>query len=235
MTIFTDKVKQYNTRLKTELSLTDEQAAGIWGNLGGETGGFTALQEKTPTVAGSKGGFGWMQWTGVKPPNGRRYKYFEYCKRAGLDPASDEANYRYLVFETQTDEKHSLIQLRKTTTVDAATETFMLLNLRPGVQHLDVRKRWAAAAYNTMQNQNKVIQQTGAATGVVVGGGVIATQVDPSWLHNHIFAIAVGTAALIGGVMWIIHRHNEYKKQPVLAEEPLPTKRRKGKKNGKES
>lgn len=36
-----------------------------------ERGGFTLLQEQKPTVAGSKGSFGWYQWTGP-----RRRAYF---------------------------------------------------------------------------------------------------------------------------------------------------------------
>lgn len=148
MSKFTDTVTKFNPRLTKDLSITDVQAAGIWGNVGGETGGLTALQEKNPTVAGSKGGWGWMQWTGP-----RRRAFLAWCEKEGLDPSADEANYRYLVFETITLEPKSLVGLRKTTTTDAATETFMLLNLRPGIQHLDVRQRWAEKAYAAIQTK----------------------------------------------------------------------------------
>src|SRR5258706_3609441 len=59
MTIFTDKAVRYIPRLQVDLGITREQACGIFGNLGTETGGFTALQEIKPTVAGSRGGYGW--------------------------------------------------------------------------------------------------------------------------------------------------------------------------------
>src|SRR6267154_369909 len=137
MTVFTDKAKVYVPRLMKDLAVKDFQACGIFGNIGGETGGFVALQEKKPTVAGSAGGYGWLMWTGP-----RRRKFTMWCKAQNMDPASDEANYQYLVKETLTDEAHSLAQLKKTTTLEAATETFMLQNLRPGIPNLQGRIDW---------------------------------------------------------------------------------------------
>ena len=66
------------------------RTAAILGNLGHESAGLTILQEIKPTVAGSKGGYGWAQWTGP-----RRRAYEAYCARIGKNPASDEANYAY--------------------------------------------------------------------------------------------------------------------------------------------
>src|SRR5688572_31564347 len=87
MGIFEDKVRKYNDRLKHDFQINDTQACGIWGNLGTETGGFTALQEKNPVVKGSRGGYGWMQWTGP-----RRKKYELWAKEKGLNVADDETN-----------------------------------------------------------------------------------------------------------------------------------------------
>src|ERR1044072_3914610 len=127
MSVFTEKAKKYVPRLMADLQITRIQACGIFGNIGTETGGLMLLQEINPVVKGSKGGYGWSQWTGV-----RRRKYETWCKNNYLEPASDEANYRYLVKETKDDELASLNGLKKTTTLEAATETWMLLNLRPG-------------------------------------------------------------------------------------------------------
>lgn len=143
MTKFTDTVTKFNSRLMTDLGISPEQAAGIWGNIGGETGGLTLLQETNPVVQGSAGGWGWLQWTGP-----RRRAMLKWCTDHNMDPSSDEANYQYLVYETVMLENKSLMQLRKTHTVAAATETFMLLNLRPGTPHLDARQRWAEKAYD---------------------------------------------------------------------------------------
>lgn len=223
MTIFTDKVKKYEPRLEADLSITKEQACGIFGNLGTETGGFTALQEKRPVIAGSRGGYGWMQWTGP-----RRRKYEDWCKKNTLDPAADETNYQYLVFETKTDEKHSLEQLRKTTTIEAATETFMKQNLRPGAPHLENRISWAKQAQNALVSQTKATTQVAAGAGTIAVGTVVATQVQPhhlAWAHDHWFLLAALTATAVGLIIWGVHRYFEHQKQDVV-ELVAPTKKR---------
>lgn len=102
--------------LMTELGLTAAQAAGIVGNLGAESG-LLAIQEKRPLSG--RGGFGWAQWT-----NTRRVAFERWCAEKGLDKESYDANLGFLVQELRTTHKASLQQLKKTTTVKAAAETF---------------------------------------------------------------------------------------------------------------
>lgn len=243
MTVFTDKVQKYNARLMKDLGITRTQACGIWGNLGAETGGFTQLQELKPTVAGSAGGLGWMQWTGVKAPNGRRYKFVEWCKANHLEPTSDEANYRYLVKETLTDEAHSLSQLKKTDTIDAATETFMAQNLRPGVQHLDSRKRWAAKAWDATVNQEapvkieeikKTTDSQKTTTAVATGSLVVAAMI---FFREHWMAISIAGLAVGGAIWYGIHRYKQIEEEKIINEEAakLASKtKKKGKVNGQD-
>lgn len=134
----------------SDLDITLEQASGIFGNIGHETGGFKYMQEISPAIPGSKGGYGWMQWTGP-----RRRAFETWCKANNLKPFEDEANYRYLVHETKTEEANSLRLLKLTKTVEAATETFMLKNLRPGIKHLNSRYRWARLACDTVKSMPK--------------------------------------------------------------------------------
>lgn len=227
MTIFTDKVNKYNTRLMTDLGITDIQACGIWGNIGAETGGFKHLQELKPVVAGSRGGYGWMQWTGP-----RRRKYEAWCQSRSLNPANDESNYQYLVYETKTDEQKSLSQLKKTTSIEAAVETFMAHNLRPGVKHLDSRINWGKQAYNGLVSKSKANTQVVVAGGAAAGGAVVMTQVPFSvwtWMGEHWFITGAVAAAVIYGIIWGIHRYKEANKQDVLPVETV----KKGKKNDK--
>lgn len=198
MTTFTDKAKVYIPRLMKDLNITRIQACGIFGNIGGETGGFAALQERKPTIAGSKGGYGWLQWTGP-----RRTKYEAWAKAQNLDVSKDETNYVYLVKETSTDEVHSLIQLRKTTTIEASTETFMLQNLRPGKPNLPGRIDWAkraevASQVITTPTEPKI------STAVVVAttGAVVATQAHTT--HPHLWPWVLGATILVGIVGWIV-------------------------------
>lgn len=172
MAKFEDTVRKYNERMKKDLQLKDIHTCGIWGNIGTETAGLTKLQEIKPLVKGSKGGYGWSQWTGP-----RRKKYEAWCKQQNVMPADDESNYRYLIHETLTDEWKSVAQLRKTTTLKAATETWMLLNLRPGIPHLDSRLRWAEKAQGALKTVSGV-EVAGAAT--VATGAVVAAAYAPT-------------------------------------------------------
>jgi len=57
---FSQKAPQVIDRLTKDFGLTKEQAAGIVGNLGHESGGFKQLQEINP-LGGGKGGYGCAQ------------------------------------------------------------------------------------------------------------------------------------------------------------------------------
>lgn len=198
MSLFTDKVIKYTPRLMKDLGITRVQACGVWGNTGTETGGFRHLQELNPTVAGSKGGYGWMQWTGP-----RRRAYEAWCKKNNLNPSDDESNYKYLVYETLNIETKSLIQLRKTTTVEAATETFMLLNLRPGVKHLSDRIRWARQAYEA----TKTLPGAGSATTGAVVPAVVATVAF--WENPHFWAIVIPVTVVGALIGYLAYRNSK--------------------------
>jgi hypothetical protein len=81
-------------RLCADLQLSPEQAAGIVGNLGYESVGFTKLQEVKPAGKGNAGGYGWAQWT-----RSRRVQFEARCEAYNLAPSSDAANYGFLVAE----------------------------------------------------------------------------------------------------------------------------------------
>jgi hypothetical protein len=100
--------------------------SAIVGNIGGESG-LTAIPEKHPVIPGSRGGFGWCQWTGP-----RRKAYESFCAARGYDVHDDQANYEFLLLELDGSENHAFRQLLKTTDLRAATDTFMRLFERPG-------------------------------------------------------------------------------------------------------
>ena len=82
-----------------DLGITQEEAAVIVGNLAQESGGFTSLQEINPLVQGSRGGYGYAQWTGP-----RRRAYESWARENNMSADSYEANYGYLIHElTNTD------------------------------------------------------------------------------------------------------------------------------------
>lgn len=144
-TLFASKVATFGPRFAADLGLELHQVAGMFGNFGVETGGFKHDQELRPMVPGSKGGRGWAQWTGYGK-SGRRGPFEAWCKANGLKPATDEASYGYVVHELRGSEVGALTALRRCTTVDGATESFMRRYERPGIPHLPQRKAYGREA-----------------------------------------------------------------------------------------
>lgn len=101
--------------LEKDAGLTIDQASGLVGNLGYESRGFATLQEMKPLVAGSKGGYGWAQWTGP-----RRRNFEKWCVENALFPYSDEANYGFLLHELLGDFKTFAARLRQMRSVEDA-------------------------------------------------------------------------------------------------------------------
>lgn len=118
-----------------------EDAAAILGNAGGECGGFTEMQEAHPLVDGSRGGYGWFQWTGP-----RRVAFETWCNRQGIDKASDEANYGYLCVELRGDEKGAIAALKRAPDLASKVVAFERSFERAGIPHHDSRVRWAQVA-----------------------------------------------------------------------------------------
>lgn len=140
----------YMRRLLSDFPALDAQgAAAIFGNLGHESAGLATLQEITPTVKGSKGGYGWAQWTGP-----RRRAYEAYCKRNGKDPASDEANYAYLFVELkgiEGTEAGAIARVVSASGLQAKVEAFEKAFFRAGVKHYDSRLQWARIAVDAFR------------------------------------------------------------------------------------
>jgi hypothetical protein len=115
-------------RLLAEASLglvNPIHAAAIVGNLGGESG-LEAVNERHPIVPGSRGGWSWAQWTGP-----RRDQFEAYAAARGLSLDSDQAAYEFLVKELLSTENRALVQLKKTTALEAAVFTFEVVFERP--------------------------------------------------------------------------------------------------------
>ena len=105
--LFAQKAPALMLKLQADFGLSVEETAAVLGNLGHECGGFRQLQELVPTVPGSRGGYGWAQWTGP-----RRRQFEAYCRRNGFQPHSDLANYGFLFVELRGPEKQALAALK---------------------------------------------------------------------------------------------------------------------------
>ncbi|WP_269497852.1 phage tail tip lysozyme [Castellaniella sp. S9] len=135
---------QVIARLSKDLQLTPAQAAGIVGQLGYESDGLQAINERNPTVPGSRGGFGWAQWTGP-----RRQQFESFAAGQKMDVTDPEANYQFLLHELRdTPESRVLDGVRKAQDAQTAGRVFTDQFLRPGVPAYDKRQSWTEQALN---------------------------------------------------------------------------------------
>lgn len=131
------------TDLQSELGVSKEIAAGIVGNLAYESGGFMQMQEIQPLVPGSRGGFGYAQWTGP-----RREQFEAWAEANNLDPRSYAANKGFLIHELKnTSEGRVLKKLQGIEDHQEAANIFMNEFLRPGIKNANRRKAWAETVY----------------------------------------------------------------------------------------
>lgn len=84
-------------RLQDDLGITHAAAAAVAAHALAESG-IAGVNERHPQIAGSKGGIGYLQWTGIGR-DGRRTQFEAFARLHRLDPHSDEASIRFFEFE----------------------------------------------------------------------------------------------------------------------------------------
>lgn len=149
---FAEVAPHYMRLFRADFGASREDAAAVFGNAGHESKGLTDDQEDKPVVAGSRGGLNWMQWTGP-----RRKDMEAYCARNKIDPASDEAAYKWLFLELNGPEKAALAALFKAKTLNTKVEAFEKAYLRSGVKAYASRKEWAAFALEVLNKADDIV------------------------------------------------------------------------------
>ncbi len=147
---FDKKSPQIMSRLMADFGLSREQAAGIVGNLGHESGAFNHHQEVNP-VGGGRGGAGWAQWTDTKG-SPRRTNFGNWAQRNSLDPKSDEASYGFL---TRADPEfaRALAAVKREKTTQGAMVAFEKTFERAGVKAYGSRMGFANRALALPERQ----------------------------------------------------------------------------------
>jgi hypothetical protein len=185
-------------RLAADFSLTKKQAAGIVGNLGYESVGLKTLQEKKPAVAGSRGGYGWAQWTGP-----RRRAFEEWAAKEEMAPASDQANYGFLVRELRGSHKSTITDLKETATIHDAVFSVGQTYEQPGgttpdhLPGMDGRLAYAKRALAGASDTSPAIPARSAVDlvkaiqQVLAEGGLYEGPIDG--IYGKQSAIALGT------------------------------------------
>lgn len=225
---FRSKSSGIVAQLLGDFPMQAEDGFAIAGNLGHECNGFTTLQEIAPTVKGSRGGFGWAQWTGP-----RRRAYEAYCERNRLDPASDEANYAWLFLELKGSEAKAMPPTLAARGLDDKVVVFERGFLRAGVKHYASRKQWAAIARKewaisgqepapmpatrkkailvdeagAIEKRASADMANGARGGggglLAGGGGAVVDQASFPWADLLLFGLG---AVMVGVAIWLVLR-----------------------------
>lgn len=201
---FRTKAPALMKRFMADFSCTKEDAAAVFGNAGHESGGFLLMQEIKPTVPGSRGGFGWFQWTGP-----RRRKFEAFCEAKGLLPTSDEANYGYLCHELLRDERTALPRVKAAKSLRDKVIEFELGFERAGVKHYDSRVRWAETALDAFKvkygNGLAPVKKPSTAGSVVAGGATVGGSVvaaHQAGLPPWAIAAIVAGVGLVAFLIW---------------------------------
>ena len=145
------------------------------------------MQEKKPLIPGSRGGFGWAQWTGA-----RRTLFEAFCSKNGLDPFSDEANYGFLreeLMDKVPDDKQSMgvTAVLKATSIGKAVRAFEAAfeRAKSGLEHFDRRDEWANLALTSFRANSDTIVPP-AVTKIL----------DPDTLHRVIARATLGSSTI---------------------------------------
>jgi hypothetical protein len=162
--------------------LKPHHAAAITGNLAAESG-LRAVREGSARVGppwprGTPGkGYGWAQWTNTSNGTGNLNSYLDFCSQNHLDPASDDANIKYLGvwLDGKTGDRGIAGYVNKMkanqtvtvkgywagtydcSTVEGATAYWMAVAERPkkGLDHLNSRISYAKQILNNVQGGGK--------------------------------------------------------------------------------
>ena len=153
---FEPTMKKLVQDLMKDFGLTKLQASAMAGNLGWESDNFKGMQEYNPIVKGSKGGYGFAQWTGP-----RREMFEEWSKSNNLDPSSYDANYGFLKFELSNSNDeignmgvNTIDQLKKSNDLNEATSIVMNTYLKPKIPHEDKRQSRSQSVFDLFESDN---------------------------------------------------------------------------------
>ena len=114
-------------------------AQGIVANMIAESGLKPGINESSPIVPGSRGGYGLNQWTG---PRRRQYEAFAAERGAPLDDLNTQLD--FTMFELNGPERAAFQALQSARDPVEAARIYSDKFLRPGIPHMDRRLGEAA-------------------------------------------------------------------------------------------
>ena len=135
-------------------------AQAIVGNMIDESALNPGVNEANPTVAGSRGGFGFMQWTGP-----RRRALEAYAADKGVNAGDEDLQLDFMFHEGATTEKAAWGNIVGAANADEAAKAVEQQFLRPGISHLESSRKHAARLADVPFDPNAPIGDTPTGTG----------------------------------------------------------------------
>lgn len=108
------RIKTIGQAIMSTVGLSAAGVGGALSNFYAESG-VRGINERRPAIPGSRGGFGYAQWTGP-----RRREFEAWASQNGLDPSSDAANIGFFAYDLRTHFPELLRFLQSTTDPNAA-------------------------------------------------------------------------------------------------------------------
>lgn len=161
---------------ESRFGFSRDDAAAIVGNLGHETLGFTKMQEMAPTVRGSRGGYGWAQWTGP-----RRVAFEAWCEARGLAHDSYEANYSFLYRELAMGYAKAVAAVKAAGSLKDKVIAFEKVYEGAGVKSYPSRLKYAQAALSALDAVSPVVVSKVAPDPIFVPAGPVPAPPSQSW------------------------------------------------------
>ena len=149
--------------LAKEFEIPEYIARGMAAEAAYESGGFRVMQEGAPVVPGSRGGYGYNQWTGP-----RRVAFERFAQQQGLSPDSYDANIGFWKTELRSPEnKAYMARLAKAKDAYEAAQITRNMFLRPlSVQRgvVDVGRNNSVRRYLNLPLEEQINNAQQAAT-----------------------------------------------------------------------
>ena len=124
-----------------EKGFSDEQIAGIMGNMQAESG-------FDPDVENASGHYGLAQWG-----DSRRTNLEEFAKEKGKEPSDLQTQLEFYMHELETSEKESYDALKKATSATSAADIIREKFERCGTQAASKRRNYAVEIFNKYHNK----------------------------------------------------------------------------------
>lgn len=135
-----------------ERGLPEHIAQGFAMNMMDESGLDSGINEVSPLVEGSRGGFGLYQLTGP-----RRRQYEKFAEDRGVSPANTDAQLDFLMWELENTEKSAAQDIMNTSSAGEAGAAIVNRFLRPAAEHREKRaSKYLAGGVTPKPRPNKL-------------------------------------------------------------------------------